>query len=234
MADGAMQFSGPMVRALLREVAHPGTGKRQTRRPIEPYTGGNLRTGDILVSWPANEFMRKGASFRPRFLQGDRLRVRETWRAEARWDDVPPRLIAKGSPIYFEAGGGGEEAIPECAGKLRPGRFMNRWASRLTLYVTDVRVQRVQDISESDALAEGILFDESLPEDVHRYWLDLGNDSKGAEWITSWDARDVYRQLWHHLHGAGSWEANPWVAAYTFMPVLANIDSLPATVGEAA
>jgi hypothetical protein len=68
---------------------------------------------------------------------------------------------------------------------------------------------------------------------LQRYWLDLDPSTKGADWLTDWSAKDVYRQLWEHLNGPGSWAENPWVAAYTFRPVLGNIDTLPATL-EAA
>jgi hypothetical protein len=77
---------------------------------------------------------------------------------------------------------------------------MPRWASRLTLEVVSVRMERLQDISEADAKAEGI---ESSDDDGVTYWGPLG---KGH-----FDPRVAYRSLWESLHGPGSWAANPWV-----------------------
>lgn len=87
-----------------------------------------------------------------------------------------------------------------------------RSASRLTLTVTDVRVQRVQDISEADAIAEGL-------EWVSPTW---GVAGIAASW--SADPRHSYRAIWESLHGPGSWDANPWVAATTFTAERRNID----------
>lgn len=72
--------------------------------------------------------------------------------------------------------------------------FMPRWASRITLEVTDVRVQRLQEISEEDAKAEGV-------------------EGLGCE---SDPLSTCFSVLWQSIHGPGSWEANPWVAAITF------------------
>lgn len=95
---------------------------------------------------------------------------------------------------------------------------MPRWASRLTLIVTDVRVERLQDISEDDAIAEGV---EEVSDD--------GPVLTGIPCGTIYaDHRSAFRDLWNSLHGPGSWDANPWVAAITFRPVFANIDSTEA------
>ena len=91
---------------------------------------------------------------------------------------------------------------------------MPRWASRLTLTVTDVRVQRLQDISEADAQAEGLV-------EVYEGWA---TDSAGRHWGPT--ARDSYRILWNDLHGPEAWAANPWVAALTFETHRHNIDQI--------
>jgi len=84
---------------------------------------------------------------------------------------------------------------------------MPRWASRWTLTVTAVKVERLQEISEADAEAEGV---EPIlvPPD--------GGSCPHVE---------GYRELWNHLHGPGAWEANPWVAAISFEARKGNIDS---------
>lgn len=114
-----------------------------------------------------------------------------------------------------------------------------RWASRLTLYVTDVRVERLQDIGEADAQSEGL---QTLSKDGRTWKWGIpdrdglpGTDDCGwpwADWQT--DPRAAYARLWNVINGPGAWEANPWVAAYTFAPRLGNIDVLPATLQEAA
>ncbi len=83
--------------------------------------------------------------------------------------------------------------------RLKIGRFLPRWASRITLEITDVRVERVQEIGEHDAIAEGV-----------SGWV------KDERCET---ARDGFRVLWKSLHGDGSWAANPWVWVIGFRKV---------------
>src|SRR5690606_34593004 len=118
-------------------------------------------------------------------------------------------------------------------GKTRVSIFMPRWASRLTLTVTDVRVERLQDCSEEDAIAEGVetdlwdmapvARDYSRP-DGHFVGWDIGilppNTSVDADRV----GRESYRTLWDSINGAGAWEANPWVVAVTFTVEQRNID----------
>ena len=94
---------------------------------------------------------------------------------------------------------------------------MPRWASRLTLTVTDVRVQRLQDISEADAQAEGLV-------EVYEGWA---TDRDGRHWGPT--ARASYRVLWNDLHGEDAWDRNPWVAALTFETHRQNIDQMEPT-----
>lgn len=113
--------------------------------------------------------------------------------------------------------------------------FMPRWASRLTLIVTDVRVERLQEISEADAVAEGIGA-------YHQSDAVLGHDKRCAEWVRSSiqaaaqrgepkpsTATNIgaFRMLLNDIHGSAAWAANPWVAAISFEVHRANIDALP-------
>ncbi len=142
---------------------------------------------------------------------GDSLWVRENWRTFASLDAVKPSDIwtpdcGRGAGIFYEADGGGlsiDKAGERCMtvgvredraafGKLRPSMFMPRCFSRLTLTCTDVRVERLQDISDEDVRAEG------MPADVAN------------------SPRVWYMALWNSLHGAGAWEANPFVSVTSF------------------
>lgn len=213
-------FSGPMVRALL------DGRKTQTRRlawgKSRPMPKAMPR-GNLKMSIPG--FKVNGGTYSPaspwqKVKPGDRLWVRENWRAEARFDFTPPNRIATSAPIYYEAGGGGEEAIPECAGNQRPSIHMPRWASRLTLSVEAVKVERLQDISERDAIREGLInkADHTFP-----IWTAGEGFGEHVEF-----PRDAFRELWESLHGADSWTANPEVCALSFRCIRKNIDQVSA------
>ena len=90
--------------------------------------------------------------------------------------------------------------------RKRPSIHMPRWASRLTLEITETRIERLQDISEADALAEGMTFPEGM------YYGSC--------------PRSAFAGLWRDLHGPGAWEANPEVVALTFKVHHANVDSV--------
>jgi hypothetical protein len=135
--------------------------------------------------------------------------VRETWRADSDHDDKPPRDIPDGSHVWFEADTG-LSALRGLSrmGKLRPGMFMPRWASRILLEVTDVRVEQLQDISEADALAEGM-----TPK------LEPGCSGRLMEALGGFSFRpaaSAYADLWEQINGPGAWAANPRVWAVSF------------------
>ena len=132
-------------------------------------------------------------------------RIENTHDAGERWSEM------------YHSGRGGKHGV----GSTISPRFMPRWASRLTLLVTEVRVQRLQGINEEDAKAEGLA---TVTKDG-KFWKwgipDRdglpGTDDVGWPWV-DWcrDPRDAYRKIWESLHGPGSWDANPWVAAISF------------------
>lgn len=229
MVDLPILFSAPMVCGLLREIEAPGTGKTQTRRYLTPWSeyppalvqGGAITAldeRDRPYSWPRT------------YAVGDRLYVKEAWRTPTSHNGDAKALAHDAAeaghtrpwaPIQYEADGAREnwEWADYTPGRYRHARFMPRWASRITLTVTDLRVQRLQGISGADALTEGICADPSITE-AHNHWIDLG----GGDMITGWDAREVYASLWNSLHGPGAWAANPWVTAYKFSVERGNID----------
>jgi len=149
---------------------------------------------------------------------GDILWVRENWRVGKQWDttrprDLPPRhltvMFAAGGSVANQGSGRYEldesypDTLPDWAGKLRPGMFLPRWASRLTLRITEVRIERLQDISNEDAEAEGVRCDHS-----------------------SWSFRDHYCELWDRINGQCSWSLNEWVWALTFRVEKRNVDDV--------
>ncbi len=127
---------------------------------------------------------------------GDRLYVRETWAAPHAYDHLPPRLIPQDARIHY--------AATEDRGGLlwRPSIHMPRWASRITLEVTGVRVEALQDIDLADALAEGI-------SDTGALILDSAGNEQGGPIAE-------YAVLWEQINGPGSWAANPFVWVVTF------------------
>lgn len=104
--------------------------------------------------------------------------------------------------------------------RWRPSIHMPRWASRLTLAVTQVRVERLQDIREADAIAEGIERSERF---VDRFMTPSGDYAVPVV---------AFQRLWESIHGAAAWATNPWVVAVTFEVHRANIAALDA--GRAA
>lgn len=210
MADRPILFSRPMIRALL-----DGT-KTQTRRVIKPRSSASLFGGgwtDDYVLDPGNADWRADEVH---FAVGDRLWVRESiHRSPDLW-----KYVADDAEIPWPARG-------ELAARRRdnlPSIFMPRIASRLTLAVTEVRVQRLQDISEQDAKAEG-------------YWENgkgygcFGLPKRFERTEMTQDARSAYIELWDRLNDARGygWKENPWVVALTFDVAHRNIDAVAAT-----
>ena len=216
MSDRPILFSAPMVRAILREIEAPGTGKTKTRRVLKLPTkgiyehpkmggwaactvGGKGCYLDPDMTIPAPEracisHQTTGTTILPPYDPGDRLWVREAFRGDQGYDAYPPREWSHW-PVHHEA----DEYGGVDNGRLRPGIHMPRWASRLTLHVTDVRVQRLQGISDADARAEGV------------------------------ESASEFRDLWDSLNAERApWVSNPWVVAVTFRPLLENIDRVTA------
>ncbi len=230
MADKPIIFSAPMVRALI------DGRKTQTRRIIEnvpdappsrcaprntprhpaPYldayceerpTPTNPRGMGRNWHWWQIDDRPGPVVFRLPYAPGDRLWVREAFIGPYAYEvnEYPPRDWGN-KPIWFPADGPVPDKFTgQFWHRARPSIHMPRWASRLTLTVTDVRVQRLQEISEADAVAEGIA---GVP------W-----DSGGLDHIVP------YRTLWNSFHGPDAWDANPWVAAYSFAVQHGNIDT---------
>ena len=201
-------FSAPMVRAI-----RDGR-KSQTRRVVKPVRGfeeNNVCRPDLAEDnhavWWHGEYETVGClQDCPYGQPGDRLWVRESYRLCAEADAVKARDTDAGYRVWYEA----DAPHQPGEGKLRPGIFMPRWASRITLEVTGVRVERLQDISELDAIAEGL---DRVPDGAAQFGV------KGL--ARSWhnDPRVGYRHLWESINGPGSCDANPWVWVVEFRRV---------------
>lgn len=215
MTDRPIIFSAQMVRALL-------VGRKtQTRRVLRPQLGNIAQAFEFTTgSWRfvGHDGVRVYQSFRPPFSNGDRLWVREAHAlvpsSAYRMSDGVAQVIDPSDRdyacVYRE---GWERSAP----RWRPSIHMPRWASRLTLIVTDVRVQRLQQISEEDAVAEGVMSDTDG-------WTDYLMPSTQC----CQSARASFCSLWNSIHGPEAWDANPWLAAITFRTIRANIDSAEA------
>lgn len=205
MADRPIIFSAPMIRALL------DGRKTQTRRIIKPspeFCGGGRsrdpQNWNDPDAWGWENYdegcwdlLSEGYTGRPFYAPGDRLWVREAFSYESLDVDrngfMPPWYWADGNPES------GDFTRP------KPSIHMPIWASRLTLIVTEVRVQRLQEISRGDAMEEGCPF---------------ANMADGP------NPRDWYRDIWNSIHGPDAWDANPWVAAISFTVHRCNIDTM--------
>lgn len=200
-------FSAPMVRAILEG------RKTQTRRVVKPQPiDGNTKYPGV---YPAREYMgpkmtgkwgaylgESGADFHvsPYGKPGDRLWVRETWQAVQSWQEYGvwfrDEIDADGAAIEdvcYRA----DDPKPDEIG-WRPSIFMPRRFSRITLEVTGVRVERLGEITEEDAIAEGSQPILEPPD---------GGSAPHAE---------GFRQLWNSIHGPGAWQSNPWVWVIEF------------------
>lgn len=192
-------FSAPMIQAVLAD------SKTQTRRIMKPQPIAMVGGGAIPCSSfapAAGQGQRYKPIACPYGKVGDQLWVREAWRAPASCNHLPPRSISDSEAVRFIAD---EVAGPDPGfGKGRPGMFMPRWASRLQLELTEVRAERLQDISQADAIAEGAPPSHSSIDRISR---EFGFDDFPRSW---------YAQLWDDINGAGSWAANPWVWVVSF------------------
>ena len=168
----------------------------------------------------------------------DRLWIREPWFTWADDDEMSPKDIldvfsdpetsqpGEKPTILWDANRSitGAPVTDEFRpGRLRRGMHLPRAFSRLTLIVTDVRVQRLQDISEDDARAEGAY----VAPRSGRVADDYATMAVAGIWFAS--ARNWYAALWDSINGSGAWAANPWVAAYTFTVHQQNIDAMERT-----
>lgn len=214
MTEHPILFSDPMVRAILA-----GT-KMQTRRVVKPQPDGAAwyqKPGHSLIGRDAADMARKMVDDCPYGQPGDRLWVREAWALIDK--DYKPADLAQATALVYRADGlkvpnqrdpeiratfADRCRMPLDAIKWRPSIHMPRIASRIDLEITGVRVERLNDISEADAVAEGV--------NVHP-------DHHGKPRNSIYSPVQAYCDLWESINGPDSWAANPWVWCLTFKRV---------------
>jgi hypothetical protein len=206
MTDRPIIFSAPMVRALL------DGRKTQTRRLAwreSVCPGGAVNDGGGQMDYIEPSIVRRPSPWQ-RVQPGDRLWVREAWRLD---DYADRQAIYRCNPDWPQDVQDAADLV-----RWRPSIHMPRWASRITLTVTAVRVQRLHGISEDDARAEGCWTEDAVGLAAHREQVPL----------TAVHPSMVFWQLWDDLHGEGAWRANPEVVAITFTVARRNIDACEA------
>lgn len=207
-------FKPDMVRAILEG------RKTQTRRIVKPLAAAGwqpetahddtLRLGMITSAHPKRGkfglFMRReihpgSGKYEhdlvpcPYGAPGDLLWVRESWGI------IDDNTVETGAAAYGATD-------PMALDEWRPSIHMPRWASRLTLEITDVRVERLQDISEDDAKSEG------ATKEIEPHL--------GQRWRSH---RAGFEYLWQSINGEESWSVNPWVWCIIFQPRHMNVDA---------
>ncbi|WP_312996440.1 hypothetical protein [Leclercia sp.] len=199
MTERGMIFNAEMVRAIL------DGRKTQTRRLLKDATGPSLSVdiaedspGVAELSWlygdgPGHEVNERIKLIHcPYGKPGDRIWVRETF------GDCGVRLVYRADT---------DDGAKCKVKRWTPSIHMPRWASRILLEITDVRVERLNDISEEDARAEGI---------VDGGCLNCGEPEPCGCVNPEPDATDAFAYLWQSIYGQENWNANPWVWVIEF------------------
>ncbi|MDM3455698.1 hypothetical protein [Citrobacter sp. Cb028] len=208
MKERGMIFNAEMVNAIL------SGRKTQTRRPVKPQPELTERSG---FSWNGavfgsgsddRETNRNFAHVKCPFGKpGDRIWVRETW-SEAGAGAPELKLYRANYPDHVPAH---YENVPAAENiHWTPSIHMPRWASRILLEITNVRVERLNSISEQDALSEGI-DRERLEESQDNYDCIADHNMTGRPTATG-----AFKYLWESIYGEENWQANPWVWVIEF------------------
>jgi hypothetical protein len=225
MTDRPILFSAPMVLALLAgrktqtrrllrqpmpeppamDAIYPGNEAKHPAPYFDAYCGamktpGNPRGMTDRWCWWTRDDRQSLPAVKVGYVPGDRLWVREGWAPVAASPDA-----SKPRRAWYRCGHEEERGYgPRTDVRWRVSIHMPRWASRLTLTVTDVRVQKLQDITEADAKAEGVSL---YPAEMAAYY------------------RVAFQDVWNRLHGRGAWDANPEVIAISFAVERKNVDA---------
>lgn len=203
-------FQPPMVRALV------DIRKTQTRRAVKNADWVNTA---LPVAGTSDRFVLDGpgrTEVRACRYGGhdDLLWVRETWMKPYKADEHSNGCVYLAD--YGFKPGLISEREARASWTWTPSIHMPRWVSRLTLEIMEVRIERLQDITEEDAIQEGLFYDRGLG-----MW---GLPDTPNFWVAT--PVGAYRVLWERINGPGSWALNPWVWVVSFSPHLVNVDKL--------
>jgi len=181
MKEIPIPFSSPMVRAILEGK------KNQTRMILKNIPMGAHKIWFDGAGWIIENKLKNTWSekLNCKYERGGKLWVRETWRK----NDWPT-----GWPFEYRATA--ERDMTPVDGPWRRSIFMPKEACRIKLEVTDVSAERLNDITDADALAEGVLSDQNI--------------------FVTGELTEAYKTLWKSINGKGSWEKNPWVWVIKF------------------
>lgn len=212
MTERGMIFNGEMVRALL------SGRKTQTRRIVKGTDGAvkfckewDINGEEIFVVLGEKDHTGMnpvlGAISCPFGAVGDRIWVRETFAAlePGSYEQVKPQE-GHCQDLRYAATDRLAKSDADIRGyKWVPSIHMPRWASRILLEITDVRVERLNSISQEDAQAEGL--------ELTGWRPTYSDPDSGGEVMTPYDN---FAELWSSIYGDGSWQANPWVWVISF------------------
>jgi hypothetical protein len=195
-------FSGEMVKAILE------SRKTQTRRIVKPQPKWFPHDGKLAFDDAANN------GIKCPYGEVDRLWVRETFAIDHEHGEGTRGEISPA--VYYRAT---DTKFPWAKPIWKPSIFMPRWASRITLEVIGVKVERLQDISEADTKAEGISSftwnnSSNGRSNPQRAYVAFPEKDGGFQ-----TAAQAYEALWEKINGSGSWAANPWVWVVEFKRV---------------
>ena len=195
------------IHAIERELKSPGTGKTQTRLIVIPQPDAGQFFGSVTLLPDQRKAIFRNAcgirqDIKAPYAPGDLIWVREEW---LHIDDENDKFDGLGSQTYYRADQTprDEDLIRKDGLKWSPAADMPRWASRLTLKVTRVRCERLQDINGDALREEGLDIPPGPPLSPRetKYW------------------KPTFADLWNSLHGPGAWDKNPWVWAIRFQPI---------------
>lgn len=191
MKERPILFNAPMVRAIL------SGAKTQTRRicKFKDASGADFST---YSHEPMAALVRMCPYGRP----GDRFWVRESFRQAYEKTNFSNGIVFRADALKAC----GMEEYSDWY-KWKPSIHMPRCFSRIALEITEVNVERLQDISESDAIAEGC---------AASGWTPSYSNPDNATGADSKSAKDEYAELWESINDVGSWRVNPWVWVISF------------------
>ena len=214
MKTHGMLFNADMMRAWIREVECPGTGKRMTRRPVKPQPEHGLspchwsQSGWATVNADGGCNCDNVRALAP----GDLIWAKENLRGDGQPGNRREGIVryALDGEMSLDCRSGVKsDVIWEWKRSTLPARFCPRWASRLTIRVTDVRVERLEDISDDDCVAEGI------PRNPAYRIPDGGK-------LTLSRPCGTFLDMWRGLYGT----TDQWVWVYEGVPMLKNVDEV--------